>query len=181
MRLFIGVWLSEKTRTEVFQYINMAQGQIQGFKWTTPEQLHFTLKFLGVVEEKRIRSLTMALEGVAKGRRAFELSLGKPGQFPERGIPRILWIGLSSGKNELETLAAAVEEACIRWGFPAADKPFKPHLTVARAKDGQSGLNVPNLEVSWQNTTLVSGFSLIESRLQPKGAVYRVVREFLFQ
>jgi len=181
MRFFIGVWLSEKMRGEVVQYIATAKRQIPGFKWTAPEQLHFTLKFLGEVEERRVPSLTKALEDSAKGKQPFELRLGKPGRFPERGIPRILWIRLSSGKFELEMLAEAVEDACIQSGFAAADKPFKPHLTVARAKEEQVGPKVPDLEVSWQNVTLVSGFSLIESKLQPQGAVYRVVREFRFQ
>lgn len=181
MRLFIGVWLSEKMRDEVIQYINTAKQQIQGFKWTMPEQLHFTLKFLGEVEERRVSSLTKALDDEAKGKQPFELRLGEPGRFPERGIPRILWIGLSSGKNKLEMLAEMVEDAGIRSGFAAADKPFKPHLTVARAKEGQAGPKISDLEVFWQNVTLVSGFSLIESKLQPQGAVYRVVREFIFQ
>lgn len=181
MRLFIGVWLSQASQYEVVNYINMAKQQIQGFKWTMPEQLHFTLKFLGEVEEKRVPSLTKALDDVVKGKQLFELRLGEPGRFPERGIPRILWIGLSSGKNKLEMLAETVEDVCIRSGFAAADKPFKPHLTVARAKEGQAGPKIPDLEVSWLNVTVVSGFSLIESKLQPQGAVYRVVREFIFQ
>lgn len=181
MRLFIGVWLSQAMLDEVIQYINTAKRQIEGFKWSAPEQLHFTLKFLGEVEAERINSLTTALKEAAWERRPFELRLGEPGRFPERGMPRILWLGLSSGKTELQMLAGAVETACIRSGFSAEDRPFKPHLTIARAKVGQGGSKVPDLRVSWQSMTLVSGFTLIESRLQPQGAVYRRIQEFLFQ
>jgi 2'-5' RNA ligase len=180
MRLFIGVWLSETVRDEVAQFINRAKGQISECKWSAPEQLHFTLKFLGETPEKELHRLSEALKGVTVGLSSFELRLGKPGYFPERGNPRILWIGLSKGEKDLGHLAGLIEAACVQAGFPAADRPFKPHLTIARAKEGQRGLSTFNPAVAWQSETLVTGFSLIESKLRPGGAVYRNVREFLF-
>ncbi|MGE5606581.1 MAG: RNA 2',3'-cyclic phosphodiesterase [Bacteroidota bacterium] len=180
MRLFIAVWLAEKMKDEVVRYINIAREQIPGFKWSVPEQLHFTLRFLGETPENEINSLNEALENVTRGFTPFELRLGKPGRFPERGNPRILWIGLSKGDKELGNLAGLVEAACAQAGFPAADRPFKPHLTLARAKEGERVLKTLDPTVSWQTGTLVTGFSLVESRLQPGGAVYRRVRDFSF-
>lgn len=180
MRLFIAVWLSEAARSEVAKYINDLKRQIPGFKWSAPEQLHFTLRFLGETPENQIDSLNEALQSSAVGLSPFVLRLGKPGHFPERGNPRVLWIGLSQGDKELENLAGLVETACVRTGFPAADRPFKPHLTLARAKEGQKGLRTLEPTVSWQKGTLVTGFSLVESKLQPGGAVYRRVRDFSF-
>lgn len=182
MRLFIGLRLSETSRDEVIRYINSAREESQGFKWSHPEQLHFTLKFLGEVETEKIAGLIKALETAAMGKKPFELRLGETGSFPERGIPRILWIGLSSAQKDLEMLAENVEVVCTNLGFPAEKRPFKPHLTIARAKDGQGDLlKVPNIRATWQSITLVSGFSLIESRLRPQGPVYQVVKEFWFQ
>lgn len=182
MRLFIGVWLSETMRDEVVRYINSVREESQGFKWSNPEQLHFTLKFLGEVETEKVAGLIKALEKAATGKKPFELRLGETGRFPGRGIPRILWIGLASAQKDLEMLAGAVETACNNLGFPTEKQPFKPHLTIARAKDGQGDrLKAPNIRATWQSITLVSGFSLIESRLRPQGAVYRVVKEFSFQ
>lgn len=180
MRLFIGVWLSEAVRSEVVQFIHMAKGQIPGFKWSTPEQLHFTLKFLGDTPEKEIGRLNEALQSITVGLKPFEIRLGKPGCFPERGDPRILWIGLAEGEKELGVLAGLVEVACAQAGFPAADRPFKPHLTLARAKEGQRGLKTFDPKVSWRSDSLVTGFSLVESKLQPRGAVYRRVKDFSF-
>lgn len=180
MRLFIGVWLSEAARGEVVQYINMVKGQISGFKWSAPEQLHFTLKYLGETPEKALNPLTEALQRVTSDLIPFELHLGQLGFFPEKGTPRILWLGLAKGQHELESLAGMVEVACIQSGFQAADRPFKPHLTIARAKEGQRVLKTLDSKVDWKSSTLVTGFSLIESKLQPGGAVYRNIREFLF-
>ncbi len=181
MRLFIGVWLSEKMKDEVERYIRIAREQSQAFKWSAPEQLHFTLKFLGETPEKEINRLNDPLQSVVAGFTPFELRLGKPGRFPERGNPRVLWIGTITGEKELQKLAETVEAACVESGFPAADRPFKPHLTIGRAKEGQSGSGVPDPKVAWQSVTLVEGFSLIESKLQPGGAVYRRVRDFRFR
>lgn len=182
MRLFIGVWISETMKDEVVRYINLAMKESQGFKWSNPEQLHFTLKFLGEVETEKVTGLIKALETAAIGKQPFQLRLGETGCFPARGIPRILWIGLASAQKDLEMLAGAIEAACNNLGFPAEKKAFKPHLTIARAKDRQGErIKMPNLKVSWQSTTQVSGFSLIESRLNPHGAVYRVVKDFSFQ
>ncbi len=178
MRLFVGVWLSQAMRDEVIRYINIAREQFEGFKWSTPGQLHFTLKFLGEVEENKVPGLTSALDRAVMKRQPFELKLGEPGRFPERGMPRILWIGLSAGEKELSLLAGAVEEACIQAGFQAENRPFTPHLTIARTKKDRSELKVPEIKVLWQSMTLVSGFSLIESRLQSGGAQYRTVRDF---
>lgn len=181
MRLFIGVWLSREMRDEVMGYINEAKKQNSGFKWAVPEQLHFTLKFLGEVSAERVNKLETALCRVTTSRQLFELKLGEPGRFPERGVPRILWIGLSFGYKELARLAEAVEDACVQAGFPVTDKPFKPHLTIARAKDAHVDMRMPDQKVSWQSGMNVSGFTLIESKLTPGGAVYRPVREFSFQ
>lgn len=181
MRLFIGVWLSEHMQDEVVRYISIAREQIPGFKWSVPEQLHFTLRFLGETPEKEIDRLSEALQSATRGLAAFELRLGKPGCFPGKGKPRVLWIGVSQGSRELTTLAGLVETACVQSGFPAADRPFKPHLTIARAKGGQGGSRVLEEAISWQNATLVQGFSLIESKLQLGGAVYRRVRDFSFR
>lgn len=182
MRLFIGVWLSEAMRDEVVRYINSAIKESQGFKWSKPEQLHFTLKFLGEVEAEKVTGLIKALETAAMGKKPFQLRLGETGCFPARGTPRILWIGLASAQKDLEMLAGAIESVCNNLGFPGEKRAFKPHLTIARAKDRQGErIKTPNLEVSWQSTTLVSGFSLIESSLNPHGAVYRVVKDFSFQ
>lgn len=180
MRLFIGVWLSEAVRSEVVQFIDMAKGQIPGLKWSAPEQLHFTLKFLGETQEKEIDRLNKALQSITVGLKSFELRLGKPGCFPERGNPRILWIGLAKGDKELGVLAGLVETACVQSGFPAADRLFTPHLTIARTKEGHGGLKTFDPTVLWRKGSLVTGFSLVESKLQPGGAVYRRVRDFSF-
>lgn len=178
MRLFIGVWLSEAMKKEVLEYIKRIQKSGSGWKWTTPDNLHFTLRFLGEVPEYKVADLARALKTAVAGESAFRLSLGKAGFFPTSGPPRILWLDVAVGGDSLVKLAGAVENCCRQQGFPKADKPFKPHLTIARAKSDLPKINLAEPEFKFKSETGVTGVALIESRLFSAGPVYQTIELF---
>jgi 2'-5' RNA ligase len=149
-----------------------------GFKWTQPENLHFTLKFLGEIEPVRLAGLEQDLSTVAIGVNSFQLQLGQAGFFPPKGELRIIWIGLNAGANALKRLAEQVEEACHLSGFPRESKPFQPHLTIARARDGAHPKAPSDFSPQFSSVTNVTGFSLIESRLYSTGPVYHTITDF---
>jgi len=183
MRLFIGVWLSEPIRDEVMNYIDRFRKDIPGWKWTKRQNLHFTLKFLGEISEHRVSELNGALESAAVPNQPFTLQVNNLGFFPERGIPRIVWLGVGCGELELIRLADLVESNCLKHGFGKADKPFQPHLTIARAKEEAffgGDRNSSWTQVNFENTMLVKDFSLIKSCLSPRGAVYKTVNDYNF-
>jgi 2'-5' RNA ligase len=183
MRLFIGVWLSEAMQKEVINYIALIKGKYPGFKWTTPDNLHFTLKFLGEVSSLRLPDLNHALTLTADQNSGFRLELGIIGSFPGRGIPKIIWIGVAAGQAELVNLANSVESNCCQNGFPATDKPFKPHLTLARAKNDVKydlALKISEPETYFVSETKVTEISLIESRLFPTGPIYKTIETYKF-
>ena len=179
MRLFIGVWLSSGQRKEVAALIRQFSRERSGWKWTSPENLHFTLRFLGEAAPAAVASLGARLQEVARATHPFVMRLGPAGVFPAAGPPRVLWFGLAEGVAELSGLAGRVEQVCRECGFGPADKPFRPHLTVARAKTDSPGA-VPLTEHSWGAQTLVTGFSLIESQLRATGPVYRSLADLTF-
>jgi 2'-5' RNA ligase len=178
MRLFIGVWLSKVMKEEVLEYIRLIQKDCPGFKWTHSDNLHFTLKFLGEVPSSRISDLQQALQAAADQHGRFQLKLGTVGVFPPRGIPRIIWLGVNSGRDELVQLANSIEILCCQYDFPEADKPFKPHLTLARTKSDLPMMKKSESEAQFNSETMVTGFSLIESQLFSAGPVYRTVETF---
>lgn len=177
MRLFIGVWLAPAMVEEVAQFIGLARKTCSGFKWTGPENLHFTLKFLGETSPEKVRDLHQALETAAAAGTGFELRLGEAGYFPPKGAPRIIWLGVETGREQLVDLVDAVEKSCVQYGFSREDKPFKPHLTIGRAKGEDPVVKLPETE-KFESMTEVKGFSLIESKLLPAGPVYKSVRDF---
>ncbi len=180
MRLFIGVWLSEEMKQEVVYYIDQLQRDCSGFKWSSSDNLHFTLKFLGEVSGNKLESLSQALKYAAAEIKPFRLTLGTVGSFPAKGIPRILWLDVNQGKAELVKLAESVEKSCLNKGFDKNDKPFKAHLTIARAKNEQSGINFSKKPYLFESQTLITGFSLIESCLYPTGPIYHTLENYIF-
>ncbi|HEY8463504.1 MAG TPA: RNA 2',3'-cyclic phosphodiesterase [Bacillota bacterium] len=176
-RLFIGVWLSAALREEVAQYLEIARQGSTGLKWTLPEQLHFTLKFLGDINEADIPRLTESLQELAAGIPSFTVTLGAPGYFPKAENLRIVWLGLREGGPALKRLANSVEALCVAAGFAPADHPFRPHLTLARIRRDQPvRISLPG--AVFTNCLKVQAFWLIESRLTPTGPVYRSIAEF---
>lgn len=176
-------------------YIERSREEILGWKWTQRQNLHYTLKFLGELPEGRLNELRTALKVAATKSHPFLLRLGNVGFFPNRGTPRIIWLGVERGEQELIQLANLVESNCLERGFGKSDQPFRPHVTIARAKQedypgGNPSLpfhssrmppEVPLPKLGFETAMQVCSFSLIESNLYPSGAVYQRVEDFQFE
>lgn len=185
MRLFVGIRLSKDMLAEVNRFIQLSGQNMastyQGFKWTSMENLHFTLKFFGEVPLSRLNDVTQALGQAVLHNEPFPLLLGKAGCFPAKGIPRIIWLGVATGESQLIKLAGSIENACFGHGFLKEDRPFSPHLTIARLKEGSPGVKFFEPKFQFTSTMVVEEFSLIESQLYPTGPVYRQVEKFQLQ
>ncbi|CAN5354201.1 RNA 2',3'-cyclic phosphodiesterase [soil metagenome] len=101
------------------------------------ENWHLTLRFLGDTPPALRDGLVAELESTTLGE-PFAVRFGGLGAFPHPRRARVLWLGVAAGAAGLRALAAATEEAAQRAGFPAADKPFSPHLTLSRIRPPRS-------------------------------------------
>lgn len=150
---------------------------LRGVRWVAESQLHFTLKFLGDLEEDRVRAAREVAAAAARaGPGAFRLALEGLGVFPPRGSARVVWAGCGAGAEPLAALATAVEEAFVAAGFPREERPFSPHLTLARVKDPGSGRRlseaVPSASREPFGTVPVDSLVLFRSDLSPAGPDY---------
>ena len=145
-------------------------------RWVRPASMHLTLKFLGEVPPSVLAEVCGALR-VVRGR-AFELRLGELGCFPGARSPRVFWAGIGGQAAELVELRDAVESALSVLGFRREQRPFHPHVTLARAK-GAAGARALAGEMQRVQVPMavdrVESLSLYESRLLPAGA--RVPRD----
>jgi 2'-5' RNA ligase len=118
-------------------------------RWTPPENLHLTLKFLGETSEAEARKASEAARSAFAKAAPFTVSLGKPGAFrAPRGVGA-LWLGVEEGRESLAALAAVLDEALGRAGFPREDRPFRPHLTLGRFSGpgpARESVSVPGAE-----------------------------------
>lgn len=98
-----------------------------------PANLHFTLSFLGQVEDGMRPALEGALAEAAHGMQPFDVELHGVGAFPSARRPRVVWAGVVDPRP-IVALALRVREELAKVGAPADDKDFRAHLTLARVK-----------------------------------------------
>ena len=149
-----------------------------GLRWQQREQWHLTLKFLGPVA-----LVAPVLEGLSSASAAcapFTFRVGGPGAFPNAGRARVVWLGPAEGAGPMRELAASVGSALGPVGYPPEDRPYNPHLTVARLKTptGVRGvletLGPEPVGPAWTVEEIV----LYESRPSASGANYAALGRF---
>jgi 2'-5' RNA ligase len=141
--------------------------------WVPPERLHFTLRFIGAVDDATAGRMKAAL-APRIGLTPFDLTVSGLGTFPARGTPRVIWAGLERGVDEMTTLAHHVADRLRAFAL-AAEAAYRPHLTLARVREaaGLRGRDVVEPPPSTPfGTTHVDAITLFESRLSPKGPQY---------
>lgn len=174
MRLFIAVKLPEKTRSALVRL----RCDIPGARWVPAEQIHLTLAFLGDVDDEGVARLTDRLSRINAS--PFTLRFGGSGCFPDRRRPRVLWVGLEH-ESRLLDLAAKVHVAVKDCGIVLEERPFSPHITLARIKVPKPMEADIFLDRHIQNklpSLVVREFILFQSRLTREGAIHTPVRSF---
>ena len=143
-RLFIAVPFPSDAEHEIAAVVErvMADGVPGGgrdVRWVRLDSLHLTLRFLGPTLEDRVETAGEATRGAAAACAPFDLSIGRAGAFPNAARPRALWLDIRDGGEPLAALARAVDRALTERGWELDDKPFRPHLTLARADGIRAG------------------------------------------
>lgn len=144
-RLFVGVPLPEEVRERVVAIVEAAQAAVAidpgppPVRWVRLDGLHLTLKFLGATPEPRVPLVASAVRAAVRGFEPFEAAIGGAGAFPSPARPRAIWLGVPAGGEGLARLAAAVDEALEREGWPRDERPFRAHLTLARSDGVRAG------------------------------------------
>ena len=182
MRLFVALEIPSEVRKNLASLIESLRAVSPQARWVRPENLHVTLKFIGEVPEARLSVIRGALASV-RSEQPVTLDFRELGLFPNEKHPRVFWAGIEASPN-LKTLAAEIEKAAETLGIPPEQKPFSPHLTLARFEPPR----LPDqLQVAVQENAerefgslLTNQFHLIESKLKPSGAEYTTVESFSF-
>lgn len=180
MRLFVGCKIDQAVRGRLAEVIERLESSVAGVKWVDPEKTHITLKFLGEVENERLEGIMSSLERALKNIRPFTVSFEGLGCFSPNGSPRVLWVGISEGARELTALSGTAESALEPMGFEREGRAFSPHITLGRVRKGVRPRGAAEA-VSGNKTTAfgsqrIECVSLIQSVLNPAGAVYTPVR-----
>jgi RNA 2',3'-cyclic 3'-phosphodiesterase len=174
VRAFFGLPIPEAQREQLDPYLAACVAKAPEFRWVPASNLHLTIRFIGSIERSVADGIADQLaEPPLAG---FDLELGEVGTFSRGPLVRVVWLQVKLGAEPARELAARVEAACVRAGMEPEARPFRPHLTIARAR-GRNGADLPPLPSTpdlppWRADELI----LYRSHLGRAGAVYEPVR-----
>ena len=179
-RLFIAIELPATLRKQVQDHIDQLKKALPDARasWTREENLHLTIKFLGDTPVNRVEALSQAAARAAAQVSPFEIIIGGCAAFPTRGQPRVLWIGIEDPTGAQNKLYRALEDECAEAGFAREQRPFHPHLTVARLRKPQGSHRVAELygEMGFTNQQVsVSEMVLFRSEMLSEGSRHSVI------
>jgi 2'-5' RNA ligase len=175
VRLFLAIPLPPDLAARAFEILPVSLPALRRVK---AENLHITLAFLGQTPDERLDDVAVAAAEAATQVSAFTLSFDRAGRFPERGRPRVVWLGIAEGGQSVATLGAGVYAALRSRGFRFDDRPLAPHLTLARVVEGASAADAKTVGAALERlATPLLGFevdeiAVVQSVLSPKGPRY---------
>ncbi len=182
MRLFTAIELPP----EILLRLERLQSSLRSealIKWSPLDNLHITTKFIGEWPESRFDELSETLQAIAP-REQFELELKDLGWFPDEHSPRVLWVGVHAKTGLLE-LAQATEVGLEKLGLKKEERPFTPHLTLARVKNpvplDKLRQKINGLQPILIGKFAVSHFTLFRSDPGSNSSIYRKLRAYGFQ
>ncbi|HEX3526192.1 MAG TPA: RNA 2',3'-cyclic phosphodiesterase [Thermoanaerobaculia bacterium] len=184
MRLFLAIEIPPAVRREVARRIAGLRDRLPRARWVDPEILHLTLLFFGQVDEAKVPALGAALRDAFARHLPMELRLAGGGTFPPRRPARVAWVGMETTEEmtedglaalQADATAAAVESI----GFTPEDRPFHPHVTLARCEPFWPRDAAEKFAAAFPGAVgqpwLADHGVLFESKLSPKGPRYRPV------
>jgi 2'-5' RNA ligase len=180
IRSFIAIELPEKVKSSLKQIQELLKkADPAAAKWVDPQSIHLTLKFLGNIKEDQIPAVSQVMRMSVEGISPFDLQIKGIGAFPNLRKVQTIWIGLNGDLETLQRLQKKIESYLAPLGFLPENRPFTPHLTLARVRDTTSLLQRQNMGELIANTKIesnlvirVDSISLMRSQLTRSGAIY---------
>ncbi|HPC35955.1 MAG TPA: RNA 2',3'-cyclic phosphodiesterase [Candidatus Marinimicrobia bacterium] len=134
-RTFIAIPVSQETCLQVEAIKQTIPELRENVRLVPTNNLHLTLKFLGDTDEKAIPDISKALDSVITTIDRFEYICEGLGCFPNNRKPRVLWLGIGQGFEQIQKLSQAIESVLGKFGYQPEKREFKPHLTIGRVKN----------------------------------------------
>jgi 2'-5' RNA ligase len=184
VRAFIAAMLPPDVRDALMEMGRVLAQRLgshqRALKWVRPEGLHLTFHFEAALPLGAVQDVGRAMGKAAAGCNPFSLQVSDLGAFPGVQRPRVIWAGVEGELERLAKLAQAVEREVKAIGL-TPDKPFKPHLTLARVRQGAGPADLDAISKALLMRQAdpiaappftVEELTLVRSLLDPGGSIY---------
>jgi 2'-5' RNA ligase len=179
MRAFIAIELPQDIKEHLGRIQTKLKTAQADVKWTSPSNIHLTLKFLGEIDERQKDAALRAMRTIAALNKPFTIALGLAGGFPGINSPRVIWIGLELGDQRVKALADGLEKELTASGFPPETRKFSPHITLGRTRSGKNRRQLSEVLEALNSKPAknaiavgVKEIALFKSTLTPRGSIY---------
>ena len=176
-RTFIAIPIDRSQSRLTMDLVDQLSELGYGYKWSSEENLHVTLNFLGDVPETELNSVCKTVKSCVEAFDSFEMSIGGIGAFPSLEKPRIVWAGIQSGSEAMCEIQESIAAGLQSIGYPREARPFRPHLTLGRIRrnsrpDSKLGEELVLLDGFDAGSTQVHQVIVYSSFLDRSGPVY---------
>lgn len=172
MRLFIAVAADEEVKSAAAGTLARLRRAGGSFRWVDPRDMHVTLRYFGETPQERLPEVRELMAAAAAQLAPFELVYGGVDAFDSFEESRVVWIGVSEGREPLERAAALVGRDDPR--------PYAPHLTLGRNREASAP---PGFVAALKAEPVlglrrpVTRLSLYASKPAPFGHAYEILSE----
>jgi RNA 2',3'-cyclic 3'-phosphodiesterase len=180
VRVFVAVDPGAELLAKVGELLREVSPLAPTAKWVDPAGLHITLAFMGEITEERLPLVIAAAGSAAALHKPLALRIEKGSAFGTRRRPRVLTLGVTGEVNALGAIHRDLEQALlVSTGYVPEDRPFEPHLTLARSRDPRGD---PALDACAQairdvdfGETQIAEIIVYQSEITPKGTLYTAI------
>lgn len=181
IRTFIAIAVSDATRKMIDTLQMIFYQSRKVIRFTPPENIHVTLKFLGDIDPEIMPDLIARIETSIRSFRKFDYICAGTGVFPNVHRPRVLWLGITQGAEVLTNLSKMLDDSLKGMPIEFENREFKAHITLGRVKE--IGKPIPELDQFLKYAfkpihNPVEEVALFKSALTPSGAIYSPLHNF---
>ena len=180
IRTFIAIEIPDEIKGMIARFQKQVAADEKSIRWVNVRNIHITLRFIGEIPESLVEKIVISIFEKPPQIDTFAIGLKGTGAFPNLRRPRVVWVGITSGNEQLTKLVTYLEAQLTNLGIPKENRKFKSHVTIGRIKNNQKLINSgifddPDLlnAGEFQAQKIV----LMKSELKPSGAVYSVLAE----
>ncbi len=186
-RTFIALEMNENLQRHLVEVISQVAQALPRIRWVDPSGIHLTLAFLGELDDAQLEQATQATTNAARQIRPFSYRLSHIGIFGSQRQPRVIWMGIEGNSGSLTRLHRVLKQELEQRGFETDNRPFSPHLTLARIKAPLAPEDLQSLQnlLTGKQQGIVSSseytveyVNVMKSELHRSGAQYTCLHAF---